>query len=309
MIRCPVPGCRAVFPRGRLYTWEPSSSGEIMAVHPLGQRIRRDDTISVQSEQAAAFSCGGQTFWLTGPAQRIIGYEWRSENELRLERQSGIPGDFPPLIDTSLVYFDLRTHPQIVIEPKNLRPFWRSIAVLPLFRLDIAVRNSEKLRKRFPTEESLALSDVIEWVGQKLQHALEQQLLVHLPEHVDEIEGASCLEQMIRNPSLKVGNTDTLADELGMTISNIQMISCVLHRDWCSVCGQAVKYPERVCPSGHCIRWCPECHSVVHNGNGRCGNGHSYVWCPYCRMNVLERCTIHHGATGPFQPDMKMRGE
>jgi hypothetical protein len=48
---------------------------------------------------------------------------------------------------------------------------------------------------------------------------------------------------------------------------------------------------------------------VIHHATGECGGGHRYVWCPYCRMNVRERCAIHHGGTGPFRPDMKIKGE
>ena len=309
MIHCPVPGCGTVFRRSRIFSWEPPDLCEIIALHPLSRHIHLDDTIIVHSEQAAAFSCGGQTFWLEGPTQLVVGYEWRSESELQTAGQNRIHNDFPSLINTNLVFFDLRLHPQVLVEAKEIHPFWCNIAVLPFFRLDLAVRDPQKLHKQFPANESLPLSDLIGIVGQRLQHSLEEQLRSLLPPNADEAETVSRLELVIRDPSLKIEDADSIAEDIGLSILNVRIESCTLHRDWCSVCGQAVIYPDMTCPSGHRIRWCPECHSVIHQTSGRCGNGHLYVFCPYCRMNVLNRCAIHHGGTGPFQPDMKMRGE
>ena len=307
-VRCPVPGCGAVFPRGRQLAWEPADPDEIMAVHPLGRDIRRDDTVLVGEGQTAALAHGGRTFWLNGPVRRAVGYEWRTEAEILRARRGGDPDDFPPLTDTSLTFFDLRVHPRVTAALKEIRPFRESTAIAPVFRMDLAVADPERLRKQAP-DVTVTLRDAAGWAAQRLQRLLEAQLTERLRGCGEPAEAAAQLEQAVRDPNLAVEGGEHAAEDLGLALADVRVVSCAIHRNWCSVCGQAVAYPDAACPAGHPVRWCPLCRGVIHHATGECGGGHRYVWCPYCRMNVRERCAIHHGGTGPFRPDMKIKGE
>ncbi len=306
-VRCPVPGCGCTFTPGKTLSREPSDDSEVMWVHPRGGEIRVGDTLVVREGQAARFVSGGTASWLTGPLTRTVGYEWRSEEEILRARQTG--EEIPRLSDTSLAFVDLRVHRDLLLRFGGLRPFWKKIAIRPVFRADLSVSDPRLLWDHVPAGAVLTLQDVCRWTAERLQNALEEQIRALIPADADDDEIRFLLERTIHSPSLAVAGAADLAADLGIRLDRVVISSCELHRNWCSECGLAVDYPAEACPSGHPIRWCPLCRTVIHRGTGRCAGGHQFVWCPYCRMNVHERCLVHHGGVGPFQPDMKVKGE
>ena len=277
--------------------WSPTRPGELCFLHPRGSELRYGDRLRVRENQMACFHCGGERFWLTGPAEELVGFDDRPAEEIRLAAQLGEQTGLPPMIDTKIIFYSLAPSSAISCAGGEPLRIDGRVAVWPSFTYTLTLTAPELLEPgTAPDPEKFC-----EIAGEALRKAFANRLETL----AKEISSTRALEEAIRRQAadLTAGLREVTVAEWGLTLSELKLESLRTHRCFCPKCGSPVELGAETCPNGHAQHWCSVCGEQILDG--RCSEGHFFIFCRYCGKNVLAKngcCPVHGGKGLPYQP-------
>lgn len=278
--------------------WQSSDDEEIAYAPPRGKNIRYKDTLTLEDHQAACFSCGGKLLWARGPAFLPVGYDSRDPDEILLAYQCGEETGLPPMINTSIIIFDLRKRSGLsgaLLSPVSLAG---KIGFLPAFRFDLVVQAPERLRSVSFENEVPRLSELKEHVIRQMTLDLAKRVECYIS---DADTGTGAEETVREHLEMCLSTTvqeDRPGSDWGLRADEVQLTGCTFFHHFCPVCHLPVPNEAAECDNGHPVRWCPACGEV--QDQGICINGHQFRFCRLCGREVLTaggKCP-RHGSLG-----------
>ena len=278
--------------------WQ-SGSDEEVAFAPLrGKKIRYGDTLTLEDQQAACFSCGGRLFWAYGPALRKVGFDSREPEEIRLAYQYGENTGLPPMINTSIVIYDLRKRTGLTGESDMPVLLAGRMGFLPTFCFDLVIDNPRKLRPVVFEKEIPGLSDLKEHVIFQLTRKLAERVEDYAAEPETLPEARKAVQEHLEACLAAVVKENQPGSDWGLRTDGVKLTGCRFYLHLCPVCHQPVDSQAAECVNGHPIRWCPVCGEVQNDGI--CVNGHQFRFCRLCGREILlagGKCP-RHGSLG-----------
>ncbi len=265
-----------------LIEWACTDPLQLSYDHPRGRDIHFGDAVVVRENQAVCFTSGGKSFWLTRPDTYTLGHDDRSKEEILMARLYGENlGELPPLLDTSVRFFDIGLHRLIPYVTEFFLSRWRILVKIEL-KFDVQITSAKSLLTAEDSQDTSVIRSVLE-------EAVYRKLNASLPPQAGAQEAAAFLDS--QGPALLEQVT---AENDGVSITNLHDVSLHTETSLCPVCHTPVHFPADACEKGHSVQWCPSCHTPVSGTT--CANHHTLIYCAYCGGLVPGengQCLIH----------------
>lgn len=281
----------------RVFSWTSVAGEDLIHAVPEGAKLHLGDSVVVEDHQCARFTAGGRHYWFRNPGLYTIGYDGRSESEIL---QANLMGedlqDMPMLVNTSLVFCNLKKRLAYELQLKDYVMINRMAGVKPAFRLELSVVDAQKLLAAVVPGEN-ASQQLLGDIGKQIGAYLEDLFYTLFTEYSakEEIQSQLADRTWKQETAEQMRAVISCDDTYGVCIDGLEIENWNLWVGFCSVCGEPVNARDGVCKNRHRLYRCPVCSDLLYDGICISG-GHNVMFCPDCGRYVVPEnghCRTH----------------